>query len=63
MASGNEGRLEQWALARGQAAAIDLDPAYSNPDEIAAERRDIRFKAEFTAGCTIVRRRARRRRQ
>jgi cytochrome c551/c552 len=41
--------LDTWAIAHGQAAAIDLNPAYSTPAEIAKTQRDIQFKAEFTA--------------
>lgn len=42
-------QLDQWALANHQVAAIDLDPAFSTPDQIAQSRADIQYKANFTA--------------
>jgi cbb3-type cytochrome oxidase cytochrome c subunit len=49
MARGQTDRLDEWALKFGQAAAIDLNPAYSTPAQIAGTQSDILFKAEFTA--------------
>jgi mono/diheme cytochrome c family protein len=49
IANGQLDQLDDWAMLHGQAAPVDLDPAYNSPSQLAQTQRDIEFKAQFTA--------------